>query len=118
MLKRRDIRKKEKEDELVDIKNIIIRKCRHSLIRGHIVLSKILLITKLHLETRRTQIEEKFRRKLAISVIQKSVRKWLRKKCMLMENKVRHSLLFPTTMKHMTEYQNRQARNTLKMFLV
>lgn len=97
-LVKRDISKKEKEDKLIDLKNIIMRKCRVYNLTANIQVTKVLLILNAYLLKRREQIIFAWRMRLATSNIANCMLKFIRNKPHYQRNRIRQVLTFAAYM--------------------
>jgi len=113
----RDIKKKDKEENMIEVKNIIIRKCRHAMLSSHIVLIKSLIILNTHLEKRRSEILRRFQLRMAVSRLGRAIQDWLGKDPHSVRNKVRFGMTAVVGAKMRTESIEQHCRDQVKAFL-
>lgn len=113
----REIKKKDKEENMIAIKNIIIRKSRHAMLSSHIVLMKSLIILNAHLEKRRGEILQRFQLRMAVSRLGRAIKDWLGRDPDSVRSKVRFGMTAVVGAKMATERIQRHCRDKVRIFL-
>lgn len=88
---------------MIEVKNTIIRKCRHAMLSSHVLLIKSLIILNNHLEKRRGEILQRFQLGMAVSRLGRAIKNWLGKDPHSVRNKVRFGMTAILTVKMKTE---------------
>jgi hypothetical protein len=88
---------------MIEVKNTIIRKCRHAMLSSHVLLIKSLIILNNHLEKRRGEILQRFQLCMSVSRLGRAIKNWLGKDPHSVRNKVRFGMTAILTVKMKTE---------------